>query len=533
MTQTTWQIAIDWDRNGNFTDTYDDVSEYVISAQWFLGMRYAYRHMSDNSVLNLVLRNTDKRFSPENASGALNGNLNPLRPVRIQSTRDGVTRTHWTGWVETISPIPGANGDKRVHITATGGMQFLTLAETNVELQVNKRADDIIGDVMEEVIFPPALTESTFLDIPGSMELGQNTYMTDIDGTKVFDQGIMTFNIVGDNWVHDGGFSDRSKDTFNVQHAISDVVNAERGKFFFNRKGEAVFWNRHHLLKGYTPSTTFTDNMVGLQYGFAAGDYMKNDITVTCHPRTISASTDILLWELDGAVIRVNPNDQRKIFVKYEDDSENRIGAQEVTVENVEFERGNASVKLNAKASGAELVFTNNNDAEAIITRIELRGQKIVDSGHIDSNARDGISIGLYGRRTKRMSLPSMDDLDQAQYIADFELMRLSQPEGFVHNIKLLSHAHKGGNNHDNQLELTIGDFIRINESQTGHNRDYVIVGEFHVLDQGGQLYHTEWFVEPATQEDWFVIADTADPTPKSVLGDASLTPVTGDLIAY
>jgi hypothetical protein len=47
---TTWTIAIDWDRNNNYTGTYDDVTNRVISAKC----------------------------------------------VRIQSN-DGTTRTHWRG----------------------------------------------------------------------------------------------------------------------------------------------------------------------------------------------------------------------------------------------------------------------------------------------------------------------------------------------------------------------------------------------------------------------------------------------------
>ena len=34
---TTWTIAIDWNRNGSFTDTYDDVTSRAIDARWFLG----------------------------------------------------------------------------------------------------------------------------------------------------------------------------------------------------------------------------------------------------------------------------------------------------------------------------------------------------------------------------------------------------------------------------------------------------------------------------------------------------------------
>lgn len=36
---TTFAISIDWDRNNNFMDTYDDVTARVMQVNWFLGMR--------------------------------------------------------------------------------------------------------------------------------------------------------------------------------------------------------------------------------------------------------------------------------------------------------------------------------------------------------------------------------------------------------------------------------------------------------------------------------------------------------------
>ncbi len=43
MTVTNWTIAIDWDRNGDFTGAYDDVTDRVIEAHWFLGQSHSRR----------------------------------------------------------------------------------------------------------------------------------------------------------------------------------------------------------------------------------------------------------------------------------------------------------------------------------------------------------------------------------------------------------------------------------------------------------------------------------------------------------
>jgi hypothetical protein len=40
---TIWTIAVDWDRNGDYTDANDDVTSRVLSAEWVLGMQRAYQ----------------------------------------------------------------------------------------------------------------------------------------------------------------------------------------------------------------------------------------------------------------------------------------------------------------------------------------------------------------------------------------------------------------------------------------------------------------------------------------------------------
>jgi len=107
-------------------------------------------------------------------------------------------------------------------------------------------------------------------------------------------------------------------------------------------------------------------------------------------------------------------------------------------------------------------------------------------------------SMSFYGRRTMRLNLPGVSALTQAQYIADFELLRRKQPRGEVSAMTLVSHGKNGGSYHAQQLALTLGDSIAISESQTGHNRKYFIIGEAHKLLQGATRFETTWYLEPA-----------------------------------
>ena len=91
---TTWTIAIDWDRNGEFSGD-DVVTNRTVWVNWFLGFRDPYMDIAQNSVLGLVLDNRDRRFSPENedAANPLAEKIQPLRPVRVTSDDHAATGT--------------------------------------------------------------------------------------------------------------------------------------------------------------------------------------------------------------------------------------------------------------------------------------------------------------------------------------------------------------------------------------------------------------------------------------------------------
>ena len=115
--------------------------------------------IAQNSTLKLVLDNRDRRFSPENENpeNPLAGKIQPLCPARLTSNDGTTTRTHWSGWVESVLPSVNQYGERLVKILCTGGLQFLSSTETKIELQENQRSDQIIDALIQEIVFPPAI----------------------------------------------------------------------------------------------------------------------------------------------------------------------------------------------------------------------------------------------------------------------------------------------------------------------------------------------------------------------------------------
>jgi hypothetical protein len=504
---TTWTIAIDWDRNGDYSGDNDNVTDKVISANWFLGFRQPFKDVAHDSMLELVLNNTDRRFSPENATlltsdpiplaNPLYGKVAPFRTVRVQSNDGTTTRTHWIGWIEKIEPAVNAFGERTAKITAAGPMVFFEKAETAIALQENQRTDDIISKLIEEVVIPPALSLGWFLELPGYSELDISTILPNATAFKALDAGQVTLEIAADNWVKRG---DDTQDAFNVYRAIGDVVAAERGRFFFDREGRAIFWNRIRLQDEITSAVTLDNSMEELQYGYAGIEDFSNEVIVTCHPREVGASANEVLWQLTEKV-NLKPGEKRTVNVKYQDTTTGniRIGAKDVTVTDVVFSRGNGAVVIKAKANGATLEITNTGSVSAQLTSCKVRGRKITDYGRMDVKSQNGLSIAYYGRRSMKMNLQSVDNSEYAQSIADYEIIRRGEPRGLVNQVSLTSHSIKGGGYHSHQLARTLGDVITLSEEQTQHNdQRYTIIGEAQRLTKG--LLETTWYLEPGAK---------------------------------
>jgi hypothetical protein len=491
---------------GHSTNLYDNLVGRVTEANWFLGSHQPYQDDADDSILRLKVKNTDKQYSPEYSSSPLAGFLLPYRPIQVQSNDGTTTRTHVVGWVESIQPTVNEDGERSAEIKAAGAMLFFEDMQTSLALQENKLTSEIITALLQEVVIPPALTRGLFLDVSGYGEVGTTAYLADTVIPNSVEGGKTTLAYAADNWVRRGGSTDEKQDTFNVYRAIKDVAAAERGRFFFDRSGKATFWNRHHLLTDTLIDATFDNTMVDLGYEYAGLGDFKNEVIVSCHPRAISESAEELLWKLDKP-INIQPGETRKVTATYRDDSDNRIGGKEVKLANVTFSEGSATIVPEIGANRTILVVTNNSKTKkVVIATCELRGKKITDFGQMEATSRDGVSIAYYGQRTLKMNIPAVDDLDYAQTIADFERARRSQPRGKAKTIKLASHGIQGGEQHAHQLARSVGDLIRIQEAQTAHDETYFIIGEEHRLSQGGTLFESTWYVEPAAEGNWFLV---------------------------
>ncbi|GAB5492695.1 MAG: hypothetical protein Phog2KO_29100 [Phototrophicaceae bacterium] len=270
--------------------------------------------------------------------------------------------------------------------------------------------------------------------------------------------------------------------------------------------------------------------MNDLSYNFVGLDEFKNDIQISYHPRRLSDEPNVLLAELvyDPANpkegITLKGDEEHEFNISYTDENANRVGAKDVYIASVTWaggakeywvdKEGNQGVNyvdsypgtltLIPKANGA--ILRMRADKISHLLGYEIRGRAVIDMGEKEVKVQDGMSITKYGQRSLIMNLPSLQHNEVARDIAKFELARRKEPSGKIASMTLRSHGKQGDALHEDQLELTVGDRIRVKEAQSGHDGEYFIVGEAHRLSDSATMLETTWYLESATGSNWFVL---------------------------
>lgn len=476
-----YSIAIDSDHDGVYET---EIRGQVIEMRWRLGMRQAYDSMAEKSWAKITLDNRSGAFSPERQALAIGAR------IQIQSRHKGITRTHFTGSISRIEPEPGAWSQKRAHIHLQDIQAELENSPAPLPPQADVSADQVIAALLAKAVLRRAvLAGYCLLNIAG--------YNT-IDSVKIYppqrpaqrlQSGKTRFAYVGDWW----------RDSTSARQAISDIVASERGRFYINRAGEAVFLNRHHTLLRGTIAAKFDNSMRGLSYSY--GDDRVNCLTLRMRPRALTSS-DALLWQLRSP-LRIEARSNVDVTLRLLDAREQPMGL--LTVDRLEsrfqltaqtsgqpFTLGVKAEITRLAASAATVSISNRRGHAVYLTLLRLFGKALQRGDSLEIVVKNEQAILLYGLKPLLIDLPALSDFATAQAFAEYELARQAHPRGLVSAITLKAREQPAA------LSASLFDRIRISDSQTGHDKgDYFIIGEEHQISAGGYEHETRWTLEP------------------------------------
>jgi hypothetical protein len=498
----TYTIAIDLDDDGDFTDPGEDISADVLDLRWRLGMARPYDSVGAPISARITVRSPTRAYSPEVTSN----DLSPGKPIRIQS-HDGVTtRTHFTGFISHVQPLPGVQGERTAVIHARGPEHELSQNQVRLSPQVNVRADQVIQAVLDAIQLRRAKLKGYWvLDVASHAELATNTRLAEETIARSLDTGQSTFAYAADTWA----------DGVPAGVAIRQMVEAERGRFFVNRSGQAIFYNRHHTLLDTTADATFSDSFDGVEYTYGAD--VVNHVQVSLIPRSIGPANTVL-WSL-GAAQAIPPGETlfRHVVVRYQNAEKRPIGALTVIPpqRGVDYHANTLAngsgldrtafvdvLLMAADASAATLEIRNRSSQTAyLLAGAQLRGTPLDVGDPITLSQSASESIAFHGLNRLHLGLPALDSLEAADQLARYELARRKDPRGLVRSIRV-----NGQTQLAQVLARTLFDRIAVEETQTGHAAGYFIIAEEHEVDRGGTRHSVTWLLESAAASAFWVI---------------------------
>jgi hypothetical protein len=490
-----FRFSADWNNDGVFTD----ITAYVMSAIWSLGMSQPGQLVSDTMLANLQLLNTDKRFNPENENGPYYPDIKkPNRRFLIEHVTDGGgTVSMWRGWIGVPTPQLTEKYKDYAQVRGYGPKELLQDIEVVLPTDKNVRADEVIKTVLTSAQLPAQATNVWLLGIEGSSELGQTTVLRSESTFFNLQEGDVIFAEYGDFIPEDGW------------EIIKDVVTAESGRFYFDRDMVATFWNRTYLAENQTPGGTVSDTenkplRNSGSYGYS--EMVRNSIKVTAKPRQTGGSSETL-YEQDS-IIEVSVGTSEIIEVRLREDEGKFVASGDVSVVST-FSAGTAIVTYSAKGGKTEITIDNTGGtATAEIDPnnggvLRVVGTPSAQQNQFSTLVESGQSITDYGRRQLNLSTEALQTLEEILELAEWELGRWAEPNGGISEINYVGVA--DGTANAFQLNTVIGTRYYINLSQLSHSGDHWVIGEQHEWSPVGE-HHSKYYLEPAANNDKWVL---------------------------
>jgi ribosomal protein L21 len=454
---------------GDASNRYDNVTDYLESANWSFGRKNWTATMFDEGTASLTLRNDSRVFMPENTLSPLYGKMLQRLLVTIDSRSPG--HTTWTrmftGWTDDYDPILSrTTGQLQTMVSCTQGRWQLDQIQYNKSVSGTQTADEVIRSVILSGFTSAATPYQVILN---TAKLSA-CYFVDPDDILDLDTGVSTIPTAGDGWGGD----------VNATRVITDVMNIERGFVFIDRSGVVKFYNRHHYHDpALTPATTAINlDTDATERSYVYGDGYQNVVRVTYRPKGTSAG---VIWT-SKEPIEVEPGDTKEVNVKLEYEEGAKVTVDEVTAfgdadpsSTYTTTPAYAKAKTNityALENGRVKLTIFNYSRQRLTFDIVLRGG-VIESYGGQTVERSGDVRG--GKIVISVDSKQLTEENEAKNLGDYLLGIHDRTAGEFRSFTIKS---KNATWFADIINVSIGSKVSLSETQTGHAQTYYVISE-------------------------------------------------------
>ena len=489
MATTNYQLYVDWNNDGDFSDTNENLTSYILRLEWRRSRDLANNLTGGYSSgqLNVVLNNRSGIFSSFNTSSALYGQALPSRKIKLQMGDGAFPYTfpiefnndQWVGYLNSLVPFPDIQGNDTAVLMAIGPLGFLNQKEIKIAPQTNRRTDHAIGDI---------------LDAAG-WEAGER----DLDEGNTT---ITRFTVPPNT---------------KTMTAIRQVENTENGFVYETRDGKIKFQKRQARLfdtNSTVSQATLSDATSTSNFSFMAIEQedalsnIFNEVNVGVKFYKTDSDADIVWIHAEtGSDSPAIPAGQTRIYraffpqltgdttqVHYSSaDSINAWSTTTATTDvlantNADGSGTNATSDLtivNTKTSNyMDIKLTNGNASTIFITKLQARATVTRTTDVTDITASDTTSETKFGKRSHNGSAPYIPTSEEAFRWCQYNLVKFKDP---LQMIKVLIPSNRNDTTLQKIQTLDLSDRITLDiHTKTGliaADKDFFIEGISHVVE--------------------------------------------------
>jgi len=509
MPDATYTLLVDWDNNGVFTGTGEDVSSRIQHLEWSRGRDRASQltGRSIASRLTAILDNRSGDYSSFNTSSPIAGNIKPGRKVRLQGGSGSFPYTfpivfndksQFNGYLESLKPLPSLHGAHKVVLEAEGPLGHFGGNEVRRGMQTSVAT----GTEMKAIL--------------------------DAEGVPT------------DASPFDAGQTTMTRSWFDRQRLVSilrQIEVTEGGFVLENKDGEIAFEDRHHRMTG-TPHTTsqatFSDAS-GAARAYTDPQqidpvpFIFNDFEAVVQLYTVgSLATLWTLAETGSASPLLAVGESKTFWATYPnpDSGTDAFGVDAWTtpVSTTDYTANTQSggggtdrtsdvgVAVTKFGEAMKITLTNNHASDPIyITLLQSRGTPITRDDPIRINEEDSTSQTDFGKRTWPSKAKFIPDSQEALDWAKYNLSIYKDP---VPYLQLTIIANRSHNELVEALTREISDRVTIvanNSANLGINEDFYIEAEKHMVTNYGKLHRTTFMLSPVSAFGGFWALDVGD----------------------
>jgi hypothetical protein len=496
MATGTYLLAIDWNNDGDFSDSGEDITARTMTVEWKRGSDYASQLVGKAIAgrLTATLNNTSGDYSTFNSSSALYGNLLPGRKVKLTGNDGSTTRTLWTGFLDSIEPIPNVNGANLAKLKAIGPLGYLNKFEVSTAMFASKYAGELIGEILDVAGWPDGDRDldTGIVEFPRFWCEGTKTLKA-LRLVEETETGLLEENAAGSIVYRDRHA--RSKDTRSTvsQATYSDASGSALGYSHISQIDPLKFiYNELRArIQLHTGAWILGSASLGVQTELAS-----DPVVLWTHPETGSLSPAI-----SAGATRIftaqYPSSGSGSTAKAVDFWQNLTATTDYLANDAAdgtgtARTGNITVSLTKRAQSMDISLENGHSGTVYITKLQARGNAVTAKDDFDVSATDATSQTTFGKRTYPHPGKFVPTAEEAQNWADFHVGAWKDP---VPLLKVTLVGNRSTATLTDIMSREISDLVTVtasNDTGLGISEGFFVESVHHQID--AELNHRATF---------------------------------------